>query len=81
MLSAGMKTYQISKPVNCKSGCKLNLSQICTTWTPLIYQKTKDKGVNEWVDGGATKKSSRKCHEIKKILTLTSSKTSLETTK
>ena len=31
--------------------------------------------------GGATEKSSRKCHEIKRILTLTSSKTSLENTK
>ena len=38
----------------------------------------KNKGVNEWVGGGATKKNSRKCHEIKRILTLTLSKTSLE---
>ena len=41
----------------------------------------KNKGVNEWVGGGAKKKNSRKCHEIKRILTLTLSKTSLENTK
>ena len=41
----------------------------------------KIKGVNEWVGGGAMKKNSRKCHEIKRILTLTLSKTSFENTK
>ena len=35
-------------------------------------------GVNEWAGGGATKKTTRKCHEIKRISTLTSSKTILE---
>ena len=37
-------------------------------------------GVNEWV-GGAQPKNHQKCHEIKRILTLTSSKTSLENAK
>ena len=35
--------------------------------------------MNGWV--GAQQKNSRKCHEIKRILTLTLSKTSLENTK
>ena len=30
-----------------------------------------NEGVNEWVGGGATKKNTRKCHEIKRISTLT----------
>ena len=38
-------------------------------------------GVNEWVGGGCNQKSTRKCHEIKRISTLTSSKTSLENSK
>ena len=38
-------------------------------------------GVNEWAGGGATKKTTRKCHAIKRISTLTSSKTILENAK
>ena len=38
-------------------------------------------GVNEWTGGGATKKTTRKCHEIKRISTLTSSKPILENAK
>ena len=38
-------------------------------------------GVNKWVGGGRNQKTTRKCHEIKRILTLTSSKTSLENAK
>ena len=38
-------------------------------------------GVNEWVGGECNQKTTRKCHEIKKISTLTSSKTSLENAK
>ena len=41
--------------------------------------------VNEWVGGGwegvRNQKTIRKCHEIKRISTLTSSKTSLENAK
>ena len=40
-----------------------------------------NEGVNEWAGGGATKKTTRKCHEIKRISTLTSSKTILENAK
>ena len=40
-----------------------------------------NEGVNEWVGGGRNQKSIRKCHEIKRILTLASSKTSLENAK
>ena len=40
-----------------------------------------NEGVNEWVGGGCNQKSTRKCQESKRILTLTSSKTSLENTK
>ena len=35
-------------------------------------------GVNELVGGERNQKTTRKCHEIKRISTLTSSKTSLE---
>ena len=38
-------------------------------------------GVNEWVGGGRNQKTIRKCHEIKSISTLTSSKTSLKNAK
>ena len=38
-------------------------------------------GVNEWAGGGTTKKTARKCHEIKRISTLISSKTILENVK
>ena len=38
-------------------------------------------GVNEWVGGECNQKTTRKCHEIQKISTLTSSKTSLENAK
>ena len=40
-----------------------------------------NEGVNEWVGGGCNQKTTRKGHESKRILTLTSSKTSLENTK
>ena len=40
-----------------------------------------NEGVNEWVDRGRNQKTTRKCHEIKRISTLTSSKTSLENAK
>ena len=39
-----------------------------------------NEGVNEWAGGGAIK-TTRKCHEIKRISTLTSSKTILENAK
>ena len=35
------------------------------------FNMPNNEGVNEWV---GNQKSTRKCHEIKKILTLTSSK-------
>ena len=38
-------------------------------------------GVNECVGGGRNQKTTRKCHEIKRISTLASSKTSLENAK
>ena len=37
-----------------------------------------NEGVNEWAGGWRNQKTTRKCHEIKRISTLTSSKTSLE---
>ena len=40
-----------------------------------------NEGVNEWVGGGRNQKPTRKCHEIKRISTITSSKTSLENAK
>ena len=40
-----------------------------------------NEGVNEWAGGGGNQKTTRKCHEIKRISTLTSSKTSLENAK
>ena len=41
----------------------------------------KNEGVNEWAGGGQNQKATRKCHEIKRISTLTSSKTRLENAK
>ena len=40
-----------------------------------------NKGVNEWVGGGCNQKTTRKGYEIKRISSLTSSKTSLENAK
>ena len=40
-----------------------------------------NEGVNEWVGGGCNRKNTRKCHEIKRILILTSAKTSSENAK
>ena len=40
-----------------------------------------NEGVNEWASGGRNQKTTRKCHEIKRISTLTSPKTSLENAK
>ena len=37
--------------------------------------------VNEWVSGGCNQKTTRKCHEIKRISTLTSPKTTIENAK
>ena len=45
------------------------------------FNKPNNEGVNEWVSGGRNQKTTRKCHEIKRISTLTSSKTSLENAK
>ena len=42
----------------------------------------KNEDVNEWAGGGVrNQKTTGKCHGIKRILTLTSSKTSLENAK
>ena len=40
-----------------------------------------NNGVNEWAGGGRNQTTTRKGHEIKRISTLTSSKTSLENAK
>ena len=40
-----------------------------------------NEGVNEWVGGGRNQKTTRECHEIKRISSLTSSKTSVENAK
>ena len=40
-----------------------------------------NEAVNEWVGRGCNQKTTRKCDEIKRISTLTSSKTSLENAK
>ena len=64
----------------CPNKCfgHLNLTQICTTWTPLIYQNMK-VSLNGQI-GDATK-NHQKSHEIKRISTFTSSKTNLENAK
>ena len=54
--------------------------------TPYLYQLNtfnipNNEGVNEWVGGGCNQKTTRKYHEIKRISTLASSKTSLENAK
>ena len=41
----------------------------------------KNKGVNEWAGGRLNQKSTRKCHEIKRILTFESSKTNSDNAK
>ena len=41
----------------------------------------KNEGVSEWVGRGRNQKATRKHHKIKRISTLTSSKTSLENAK
>ena len=41
----------------------------------------KSEGVNEWVGGGHNQKTTRKYHEIKRISTFTSSKTSSDNAK
>ena len=48
---------------------------------PYLYHRNtfnipNNEGVNEWMGGGCNQKTTRKCHEIKRISTLTSSKTS-----
>ena len=57
--------------------CKWNLHDICTVLAPLIYKKwgCESKGRR-----GRKQISTKKCHEIKKISTLTSSKSSSENT-
>ena len=69
-----LKTFEISKLENYKS-------DINETWprhvTAEYLQFNKIEGVNEWAGGGATKKATRECYEIKRNLTLTF-KTSLE---
>ena len=42
-----------------------------------VFNIPKNEGVNEWVGGGCNEETTTECHEIKRILTLTSSKTSL----
>ena len=39
VLSAGVKTFEISKLENYKN--KWNLAQICIIWTPLIHQNMR----------------------------------------
>ena len=41
----------------------------------------KHEGVNKWVGGGRIQKTTRKCHEIKRISTFASSKTNLDNAK
>ena len=38
----------------------------------------KNEGVNEWVEGRGIQKTTKKCHEINKISTLTSPNNSLQ---
>ena len=45
------------------------------------FNTPNNEGVNEWVGGERNQKTTRKCHERKRISTSTSSKTSLENTK
>ena len=76
VLSAGMKTSEIPRLQNYKQ------SDINETWSRYVTLNTfnipKNEDVNEWTSGGHNQKTTRKCHEIKRILTLTSFKTSLE---
>ena len=48
---------------------------------PNTFNIPNNEGVNEWVCAGRNQKATRKWHEIKRISTLTSSKTSLENAK
>ena len=41
----------------------------------------KHEGVNEWASGGHNQKTTRKCNEIKRILTFASSKTNSDNAK
>ena len=45
------------------------------------FNRPNNEGVNEWAGGGRNQKTTRKCHEIKRISTLTSCKTILENAK
>ena len=41
----------------------------------------KHEGVNDWAGGGHNQKTTRKCHEIRRISTFTSSKANLDNAK
>ena len=41
----------------------------------------KHEGVNKWAGGGRNQKTTRKCHEIKRISTFASSKTNSDNAK
>ena len=73
-----MKTFEISKLENYKS-------EVNETWPKYVHLNTfnipKHEGVNEWAGRGHNQKTTRKCHEIKKISTFASSKTNSDNAK
>ena len=45
------------------------------------FHIAKHEGVNKWAGGGRNQKTTRICHEIKRILTFASSKTNSDNAK
>ena len=82
-LRSSLKLYFLLVWKNLKfQDLKTTNNETNKTWpryVPLYtFNIPKNEGVNEWIGGGRNQKTTRKCHEIKRISTLTSSKTSLE---
>ena len=45
------------------------------------FKIPKHEGVNKWVGGGRNQKTTRKCHEVRRISTSASSKTNSDNAK
>ena len=72
-----MKTFEISKLENYKS----NINETWSRYHLNTFNIPKHEGVNKWAGGGCDQKFIRKCHEIKRISTFASSKTSSDNAK
>ena len=71
VLSAGMKTFEISKLENYKS----DISEFWPRYHLSTFNIPKPESVNEWAGGVCNQKATRKCPKIKRIFTFASSKT------